>query len=66
MWAPVDSPRPEQPVVDPPRTEQPVIDFPRAAQLVVDMLDKGWFDDAIGRIEGSKIFGDLMASGKFE
>ena len=36
-------------------------DFPRAAQLIVAMFDKGWFDDAVGRVEGFKIFGDLIA-----
>ena len=40
--------------------------FGRAARPVVDMLDKGWFDDAVGRIEGSDIFDNLMASGNFE
>jgi hypothetical protein len=38
-------------------------DFPRAAKLVLVMLDKGWFDDAVGRVEGSKILKNLMASG---
>lgn len=33
-----------------------------APQLIVAMLDKGWFDDAVGRVEGSKIFGELVAS----
>ncbi|KAF8555305.1 hypothetical protein OG21DRAFT_920901 [Imleria badia] len=37
-------------------------DFPRAAKLVLVMLDKGWFDDAVGRVEGSKILKNLMAS----
>jgi hypothetical protein len=27
------------------------------------MFDKGWFDDAVGRVEGFKIFGELMESG---
>lgn len=38
-------------------------DFPGAAQLLVNMLDKGWFDDAVGRVEGSKVFGELVTSG---
>ena len=38
-------------------------DLPRAAQLIVAMFDKGWFDDAVGRVEGFEIFGDLMTSG---
>ena len=38
-------------------------DFPRAAQLIVAMFDEGWFDDAVGRLEGFKIFGELMTSG---
>ena len=37
--------------------------LPRAPQLIVDMLDKGWFDDAVGRVEGSKIFCEHIASG---
>lgn len=40
-------------------------DFPLAAQRIVCMIDKGWFDDAVGRIEGSKIFAELMMSGNF-
>ncbi|KAN0094937.1 Uncharacterized alpha/beta hydrolase domain (DUF2235) domain containing protein [Tylopilus felleus] len=39
-------------------------DFPLAAQRIVCMIDKGWFDDAVGRIEGSKIFAELMMSDK--
>ena len=38
-------------------------DFPRAAQLIVAMFDNGWFDDAVGRLGGFEIFGDLMTSG---
>lgn len=38
-------------------------DFPRAAQLIVAMLDRGWFDDAVGRVEGREIFRGLMTSG---
>ena len=38
-------------------------DFPRAPQLILAMFDKGWFDDAVGRVEGFKIFGELMTSG---
>ena len=39
-------------------------DFGRVAQCIVGMLNKGWFDDAVGRIEGCGIFRGLMASGK--
>ena len=39
-------------------------DFPRAARSIVGMLDKGWFDDAVGRVEGCGIFRGLMGSGK--
>ena len=39
--------------------------FPRAAQLIVAMFDKGWFDDAVGRVEGFKIFGELMTSSNY-
>ena len=39
-------------------------DFRRVAQCIVGMLDKGWFDDAVGRVEGCEIFRGLMASGK--
>ena len=38
-------------------------DFPRAAQSTVAMFDKGWFDDAVGRVEGFEIFRELMTSG---
>jgi hypothetical protein len=38
-------------------------DFHHAAQLIVAMFDKGWFDDAVGRVEGLKIFGELVTSG---
>ena len=38
-------------------------DFARAAHLIVTMLDKGWFDDAVGRVEGHEIFRGLMTSG---
>ena len=38
-------------------------DFPRAAQLIVAMFDKDWFDDAVGRVEGFKILGELMEYG---
>ena len=39
-------------------------DFGRAARPIVGMLDKGWFDDAVGRVEGCEIFRGLMGSGK--
>lgn len=35
----------------------------RVAQLIVAMLDKGWFDDAVGRAEGFEIFRELVKSG---
>lgn len=38
-------------------------DFPRAAQLIIAMLDKGWFDDTVGQVEGCEIFRGLMTSG---
>ena len=38
-------------------------DFPRVPALIVAMFDKGWFDDAVGRVEGFKIFGELMTFG---
>ena len=34
------------------------------AQRIVSMLDKSGFDDAVGQIESSKIFAELM-SGNF-
>ena len=37
--------------------------YERAAQRIVAMLDKGWFDDAVGRVEGRDIFERLMRSG---
>ena len=39
--------------------------YSRAATSICTMLEKGWFDGAIGRIEGSTIFRGLMASGIF-
>ena len=39
-------------------------DFGRAVQSIVGILDKGWFDDAVGRAEGCEIFRGLMVSGK--
>ena len=39
-------------------------DFPRVAQSVVGMLERGWFDDAVGWVEGCGIFRGLMGSGK--
>ena len=39
------------------------IDLVRVAPLVVTMLKKGWFDDAIGRLEGFEIFRELMKQG---
>ena len=39
-------------------------DFRRVAQCIVGMLNKGWFDDAVGRVEGCEIFRGLMVSGK--
>ena len=39
-------------------------DFRRVAQCIVGMLNKGWFDDAVGRVEGCEVFRGLMASGK--
>lgn len=38
-------------------------DFDRAAQLIIAMLDKGWFDDAVGRVEGFEIFHGLVTTG---
>ena len=35
------------------------------AKSIRIMLEKGWFDGAIGRIEGSAIFRGLMTSGIF-
>ncbi|KAG9313677.1 hypothetical protein JVU11DRAFT_6022 [Chiua virens] len=34
----------------------------RAAPVLVSMLEKNWFDDAIGRVEGCEIFRGLMTS----
>ena len=39
-------------------------DFRRGAQRIVAMLDKGWFDDAVGRVEGCEILRGLMTFGK--
>lgn len=39
-------------------------DFRHGAQSIVGMLDKGWFDDAVGQVEGCEIFRGLMTSGK--
>ena len=38
-------------------------DFPRVPKLIVAMFDKGWLDDAVGRVGGFEIFGELMTSG---
>ena len=38
-------------------------DCDRAARRIVTMLDRGWFDDAVGRVEGRDIFERLMRSG---
>ena len=38
-------------------------DYDRAALHIVTMLDRGWFDDAVGRVEGRDIFERLMRSG---
>ncbi|KAI9569163.1 hypothetical protein HD554DRAFT_2093577 [Boletus coccyginus] len=35
-------------------------DFPCAGRLIVAMFNKGWLDDAVGQVEGSKIFDDLI------
>ena len=37
--------------------------FPRVAQPIVAMFDGGWFDDAVGRVEGFEILRELMTSG---
>jgi len=37
-------------------------DFGRAAKLIVAMLNRGWFDDAVGRVEGFEVFRGLMTS----
>ena len=37
--------------------------FRRAAKLIVAMFKKGWFDDAVGQVEGSEILRDLMTFG---
>ena len=39
-------------------------DFPRAARSIVGVLDKDWFYDAVGRVEGCDIFRGLMGSGE--
>lgn len=41
-------------------------DSHRAAPLIIAMLNKGWFDDAVGRVEGCEIFRGLMASGNLQ
>ena len=38
-------------------------DFFRAARPILAMVDKGWFDDAVGRLEGCEVFRRLMMSG---
>lgn len=38
-------------------------DYERVAQLVAAMIEKNWFDGAIGRVEAHNIFGGLMEHG---
>lgn len=38
----------------------------RVAKPIVTMIDKGWFCDVIGRIQGIDIFEELMESGNPE
>ena len=38
-------------------------DFFRAARPILVMVDKGWFDDAVGRLDGCEVFRRLMMSG---
>ena len=37
--------------------------YRHVAKLITAMVDKDWFDDAVGRIEGFEIFRGLMESG---
>ena len=40
-------------------------DYERVAQLVAAMIEKNWFDGAIGRVEARDIFWRLMEDGSF-
>lgn len=37
--------------------------FDCAARFIISMIERGWFDDAVGRVEGRDIFEGLMQSG---